>query len=93
MTRNHGGRQAGVLCQGKAVIVLAGSDSKPSDLQVVPMLPQSWYVIEPHVWHAVVQLPGTIAAWAEASDIVEEHHQLNENQFALMARLSSCVFR
>ncbi|TVR40879.1 MAG: (d)CMP kinase, partial [Planctomycetota bacterium] len=60
LARNHGGRQAGVLCQGQAVLVLAGRGEDPSYLLAMPLLPQSWYVIEPGTWHAVFQVPGTI---------------------------------
>ena len=79
---NSGGRQAGVLCQGRAVIVLAGRDAVPGELTALPMLPQTWYVIEPGAWHAVVQTPGTICAWAEASDIREHRHHLDADQLA-----------
>ncbi|MDA3960779.1 MAG: (d)CMP kinase [Planctomycetota bacterium] len=79
---NHGGRQCGVLCQGRAVIVLAGREAKPGELTAVPMLPQTWYVIEPGAWHAVVQTPGTICAWAEASGIKEQRCHMDGEQLA-----------
>lgn len=83
---NHGGRQAGVLCQGQAAICLAGRGTMPDDDPVVlPMLPQTWYVLEPGVWHAVVQLPGTICAWAEASGICERHAGLSADGAAIVA--------
>jgi cytidylate kinase len=83
---NSGGRQAGVLCQGRAVICLAGTGAQPGRIVALPMLPQSWYVIEPGVWHAVVQLPGTIAAWAESSVIREQRAELDELQRKVLAR-------
>ena len=75
-TRNSGGRQAGILCQGKAVLALGGRGDKPESIVALPMLPQTWYVIEPGTWHAVVQQPGTICAWAESSQISEERCDL-----------------
>jgi len=84
--RNHGGRQAGVLCQGRAVICLAGTDKRPGQVVALPMLPQTWYVLEPEVWHAVVQQPGTIAAWAEASGMTEDRAELDAVQQAVMAQ-------
>jgi len=80
LTRNHGGRQAGVVCQGKAVLCLAGRDDRPHHINALPMLPQTWYAIEPETWHAVVQAPGTICAWAESADIIEEHKELTHAQ-------------
>ena len=79
LARNHGGRQAGVLCQGRAVLVLAGRDDLPGELTALPILPQTWYIIEPGCWHAVVQDPGTICAWAEASAIEEETQKLSHS--------------
>jgi hypothetical protein len=75
---NSGGRQAGTLCQGRAVLVLAGKGSEPGRPVALPILPQSWYVIEPGSWHAVVQEPGTVLAWAEASGIHERRQALSE---------------
>lgn len=83
--RNHGGRQAGVLCQGKAVLALAGRAEQPGEVVAMPVLPQTWYVIEPGVWHAVVQTPGTICAWAEASSIREERSALSPSQLGVLA--------
>ena len=80
LTRNHGGRQAGVVCQGKAVLCLAGRDDRPHHINALPMLPQTWYAIEPETWHAVIQAPGTICAWAESADIIEEHKELTHAQ-------------
>ena len=80
LTRNSGGRQAGVLCQGQAIIVLGGTGAEPGAIVALPMLPQTWYVIEPDCWHAVVQKPGTICAWAEASGIIEDHASLTQDQ-------------
>ena len=82
LARNTGGRQCGVLCQGRAVIVIAGTGERPGDLLALPMLPQTWYVIEPGAWHAVVQTPGTICAWAEASGIKEDRCHMSEDQLA-----------
>ncbi len=76
--RNAGGRQAGVLCQGRAVIVLAGTEDTPTLPIALPMLPQTWYVIEEGVWHAVVQESGTICAWAEASGLTEDAYELDD---------------
>lgn len=76
LTRNRGGRQAGVLVQGQAVLVLAGRGEEPGEISALPMLPQTWYVIEPGAWHAVIQAHGTICAWAESSGISEERHPL-----------------
>ena len=66
LTRNRGGRQAGTLLQGAAVLILAGRGDAPGPITALPMLPQTWYVIEPGAWHAAVQAHGTICAWAEA---------------------------
>lgn len=74
--RNRGGRQAGTVCQGNAVIALAGCGEHPGHVVALPMLPQTWYVIEPCCWHAVVQQPGTICAWAESRGIQEERMEL-----------------
>ena len=82
--RNNGGRQAGVLCQGRAVLVLAGRDDTPSAVVALPMLPQSWYIIEPGCWHAVVQTPGTICAWAESSTITEQQAAIDPTTQAEM---------
>jgi cytidylate kinase len=84
MARNREGRQAGVLCQGRAVMVLAGRSPVPDLPVAVPMLPQTWYIIEPGAWHAVVQTPGTICAWAEASGIVEERAELGPERLAVL---------
>ena len=70
--RNHGGRQACTLCQGNAVIAFAGRGDHPGHVLALPVLPQTWYVIEPGAWHAVVQQQGTICAWAESRGIREE---------------------
>ena len=78
LAKNSGGRQAGVLCQGRAALVLAGRGDQPDELCAIPMLPQTWYIIEPGCWHAVVQAPGTICAWAEASAITEEQVNLSQ---------------
>lgn len=93
-TRNQGGRQAGVVCQGRAVLCLAGRDDRLHHINALPMLPQTWYVIEPGAWHAVIQTPGTICAWAESSAIAEEssdlsHAQLLELQSFLSVYLPS----
>ena len=85
LARNAGGRQAGVVLQGQAMLVLAGREAEPGRVVVLPMLPQTWYVIEPETWHAVVQTPGTVAAWAEASGIDEQRAALNEDQLAVLA--------
>jgi cytidylate kinase len=79
-TRNTGGRQAGTLAQGQAVIALAGRGEHPSHVVALPMLPQTWYVIEPGCWHAVIQQPGTICAWAETRGLGEETHHLTPEQ-------------
>lgn len=79
LARNTGGRQAGVLCQGRAVLVLAGAGDQPGAVLALPMLPQSWYVIEPDCWHAVVQEPGTICAWAESATISEDRAALSSD--------------
>ena len=62
--------------------VLAGRDDQPGELTALPILPQTWYIIEPGCWHAVVQDPGTICAWAEASAISEESQQLSSEALA-----------
>ncbi len=82
LARNAGGRQAAVVCQGRAVLVLAGRADKPGHVNALPMLPQTWYVIEPGAWHAVIQAHGTICAWAETSGISEEHRDLTPPQLA-----------
>jgi len=82
LTRNHGGRQAGTLLQGAAILCLAGTHEHPHHLVALPMLPQTWYVIEPGAWHAVIQVPGTICAWSEASGIREERAPLSPEQLA-----------
>lgn len=79
-TRNTGGRQAGVVCQGTAVLCLAGRDDRPHHINALPMLPQTWYVVEPGAWHAVIQAPGTICAWAESTSIDEERQELTHAQ-------------
>lgn len=84
LARNHGGRQAGVILQGRAVLVLAGRGEHPGRVVALPLLPQTWYVIEPGAWHAVVQTPGTIGAWAEASGIVDDNAELDHDQLAEM---------
>jgi CMP/dCMP kinase len=75
--RNRGGRQAGTLAQGFAVLAFAGCGEHPGHVLALPMLPQTWYVIEPGCWHAVVQQPGTICAWAESRGISEERQELS----------------
>ena len=65
---NQGGRQAGVLLQGRAFIAVAGNGEQPGEILAIPMLPQSWYVIEPGCWHAVVQEANTNCAWAGFQD-------------------------
>lgn len=82
LTRNTGGRQAGTLVQGAAVIALAGKGDHPHHVSALPMLPQTWYVIEPGAWHAVIQVPGTICAWAESSGIQEDKFALSPEQQA-----------
>ncbi len=84
LTRNHGGRQAGTLLQGAAILCLAGTLDHPHHIVALPMLPQTWYVIEPKAWHAVVQVQGTICAWAESSGIREEKGELTPEQLAEM---------
>jgi cytidylate kinase len=76
LARNLGGRQAGTVCQGNAVIAFAGRGEHPGHVVALPMLPQTWYVIEPGCWHAVVQQPGTICAWAESRGITETRQDL-----------------
>jgi len=78
--RNLGGRQAGVVCQGRAVLCLAGRADRPHHINALPMLPQMWYVIEPGAWHAVIQAPGTICAWAESTMLTEDHRELTHAQ-------------
>ena len=78
--RNRGGRQAGTLLQGAAVLALGGRGDAPGTICALPMLPQTWYVIEPGCWHAVAQSHGTICAWAEATNIIEDRRQLSEGQ-------------
>lgn len=90
---NHGGRQAGVLLQGRAVLVLAGRGSSPGEPVALPLLPQTWYVIEPGAWHAVVQIPGTICAWAEASGIRELRADLTPAQQAVMRQYLKAYLR
>jgi hypothetical protein len=82
LTRNLGGRQAGTLVQGNAILCLAGTAERPSHVVALPMLPQTWYVIEPGAWHAVIQAHGTICAWAESEHISEEQIELLPNQVA-----------
>lgn len=82
LTRNQGGRQAGTVCQGQAVLALAGRGPDPSHVVALPMLPQTWYVIEAGAWHAVIQAHGTICAWAESSGIAEELRDLSADQRA-----------
>lgn len=86
LTRNRGGRQAGTLLQGAAVLVLAGRGDAPGTITALPMLPQTWYVIEPGAWHAAVQSLGTICAWAEATGISEERAPLDSGQLKEMAQ-------
>jgi cytidylate kinase len=83
-TRNIGGRQAGTVLQGHAVLCLAGTAENPGHIVALPMLPQTWYIIEPGAWHAVIQTHGTICAWAESSGIREEQRELTNDQFAEM---------
>ena len=90
---NHGGRQAGVLLQGRAVLVLAGRGPSPGEPVALPLLPQTWYVIEPGAWHAVVQIPGTICAWAEASGIRELRADLTPAQQAVMRQYLKAYLR
>jgi cytidylate kinase len=79
-TRNRGGHQAGTLLQGAAVLALGGRGEAPGRIDALPMLPQTWYVIEPDCWHAVIQSHGTICAWAEAIGISEERRELTLGQ-------------
>jgi cytidylate kinase len=79
-TRNRGGHQAGTLLQGAAVLALGGRGEAPGRIDALPMLPQTWYVIEPDCWHAVIQTRGTICAWAEAVGITEERRELTVGQ-------------
>ena len=78
--RNTGGRQAGTLAQGQAIIALAGRGEHPTHVVALPMLPQTWYVIEPGCWHAVIQQPGTICAWAETRGLGEDCLPLSPEQ-------------
>ena len=87
--RNRGGRQAGVLVQGAAVLALAGRGEHPGHVTALPMLPQTWYVIEPGAWHAVVQSHGTICAWAESSGISEDSHPLEARQIGELRQFLS----
>jgi cytidylate kinase len=68
------------LCQGNAVIALAGRGERPGHVVALPMLPQTWYVIEPGAWHAVVQTLGTICAWAETRGLTEESATLTADE-------------
>lgn len=79
-TRNRGGHQAGTLLQGAAILALGGRGDAPGRIDALPMLPQTWYVIEPDCWHAVIQAHGTICAWAEAIGITEERRDLTAAQ-------------
>jgi cytidylate kinase len=79
-TRNRGGHQAGTLLQGSAVLALGGRGEAPGRIDALPMLPQTWYVIEPDCWHAVIQSHSTICAWAEAIGITEERRELSAGQ-------------
>ena len=79
-TRNRGGHQAGTLLQGAGVLALGGRGDAPGRIDALPMLPQTWYVIEPDCWHAVIQSHGTICAWAEAIGISEERRELTAGQ-------------
>ncbi len=81
-TRNLGGRQAGTVVQGAAILCLAGRGAAPEHVVALPMLPQTWYIIEPGAWHAVIQAHGTICAWAESDRIGEERQELKETQVA-----------
>jgi hypothetical protein len=81
-TRNIGGRQAGTVLQGQAVLCLAGTGEDPGHLVALPMLPQTWYIIAPGAWHAVIQSHGTICAWAESSGIREEIRDLTNDQLS-----------
>ena len=62
------------------LLLIAGSGDKPGAVVPVPILPQTWYVIEPGAWHVVVQAPGTIAAWAEASGLVEDRFEFSDDE-------------
>ncbi|MCS6970111.1 MAG: (d)CMP kinase [Planctomycetota bacterium] len=79
-TRNHGGRQAGTVLQGMAILALGGRGEDPGRIDALPMLPQTWYIIEPGCWHAVIQEHGTICAWAEDCGIREERRALSAAQ-------------
>jgi cytidylate kinase len=82
LTRNRGGRQAGTVVQGAAILCLAGRDESPGHVVALPMLPQTWYIIEPGAWHAVIQAHGTICAWAESERLSEERRDLLAHQIA-----------
>jgi CMP/dCMP kinase len=82
LTRNIGGRQAGTVLQGQAILCLAGMSENPTHIVALPMLPQTWYIIEPGAWHAVIQAHGTICAWAESSGIREEQRDLSNDQYS-----------
>lgn len=82
LTRNIGGRQAGTLVQGAAILCLAGRGPTPDHVVALPMLPQTWYIIEPDAWHAVIQAHGTICAWAESDHIREERNELSATQIS-----------
>lgn len=84
VTRNLGGRQAGTVLQGQAILCLAGTAEEPGHIVALPMLPQTWYIIEPGAWHAVIQSHGTICAWAESSGIREEQRELTNDQMSEM---------
>ncbi len=84
LTRNIGGRQAGTVLQGQALLCLAGLGENPGHVVALPMLPQTWYIIEPGAWHAVIQSHGTICAWAESSGIREEQRELSNDQLSEM---------
>jgi cytidylate kinase len=84
--RNRGGRQAGTVLQGAAVLALAGRGDAPGPVVALPMLPQTWYVIEPGAWHAVVQAHGTICGWAEDVGIAEDSAPLAPAQLGELAQ-------
>ncbi|HAT11730.1 MAG TPA: (d)CMP kinase [Planctomycetes bacterium] len=88
-TRNQGGRQAGTVLQGAAILALGGRGEAPGRIDALPMLPQTWYVIEPGCWHAVIQSRGTICAWAEATGIEEHNRQLSDAQIRELAQFVS----
>ena len=66
----------------RAVLCLAGRGDKPGHIHALPILPQTWYVIEPGAWHALIQCPGTICGWAENQGISEERRELTAGQLA-----------